>query len=36
MDHFPFFAQWLKKKKIEYPHTFDFFYFKKWIYEEAQ
>lgn len=30
-DHFPFFIKWLKAKKIEYPHTFDFIYFKKWI-----
>ena len=36
LDHFPFFAQWLKKNKIDYPHTFDFVYFKRWIYEEVQ
>ena len=35
-DHFPFFIKWLKTKKIEYPHTFDFIYFKKWILEETQ
>lgn len=35
-DHFPFFIKWLKAKKIEYPHTFDFIYFKKWILEESQ
>lgn len=35
-EYFPFFSQWLKKKKIQYPHTFDFIYFKRWIYEEVQ
>ena len=35
-DHFPFFIKWLKTKKYEYPHTFDFIYFKKWILEETQ
>jgi len=35
-DHFPFYVKWLKTKKIDYPHTFDFIYFKKWIFEETQ
>lgn len=35
-DHFPFYVKWLKTRKIDYPHTFDFIYFKKWILEETQ
>jgi len=35
-DHFPFFMLWLENKKYQYSHTFDFTFFKKWIYEESQ
>ena len=35
-EHFPYFNQWLKRKGISYPHTFDFLYFKRWILEENQ
>lgn len=34
--NFPYFMDWLKRKSINYPHTFDFLYFKKWILEEKQ
>ena len=33
-DNFPYFEKWLDKKKIKYPHCFDFVYFGKWILEE--
>ena len=33
---FPYFFEWLKLKKISYPHSFDFVYFKRWILEEEQ
>jgi hypothetical protein len=35
-DNFSFFLEWLKARKITYPHTFDFHYFKQWIHEESQ
>ena len=34
--NFPYFVDWLKRKKIKYPHAFDFVYFKRWILEEDQ
>lgn len=35
-ENFPFFVKWLEAKGVHYDHTFDFIYFKKWIYSESQ
>jgi hypothetical protein len=35
-DNFPYFNKWLAQRKIQYPHAFDFHYFKQWIHEETQ
>ena len=34
--NFPYFISWQQRKKISYPYTFDFHYFKRWILEEDQ
>ena len=35
-DYFQGYSKWLASRKIQYPHSFDFHYFKQWIHEETQ